>query len=165
MTSRTLVLLRHAKAERPDRYPKDIDRPLSARGRVDAAAAGRWLAGEGIVPDLVLCSPSVRTRQTWESAGPALGDVPVVYEALLYIGGVDETLELVHQTEATVSTVLVIGHNPTLSILSSVLDPGGSAGDGLHTAGLAVHRLDGAWPDFAAHSGALTLEYTARGTR
>jgi phosphohistidine phosphatase len=164
MTSRTLVLLRHAKAERPDRYPRDIDRPLSARGRADAAAAGRWLADQGIFPDLVLCSPSVRTRQTWEAAGPALGDAPVVYETLLYIGGVDEALELVRQAEATVSTVLMIGHNPTLSILSAVLDPNGSTGDGLHTAGLAVHRLDGGWADFAAKSGPLTQEYTARGS-
>jgi hypothetical protein len=62
MTMHTLVLLRHAKAERPDRYPQDVDRPLSSRGRADAAAAGRWLADAGLVPDRVLCSPSVRTR-------------------------------------------------------------------------------------------------------
>ena len=46
------MLLRHAKADNPPAVA-DIDRPLTARGHADAAAAGAWLAHRGYVPDLV----------------------------------------------------------------------------------------------------------------
>ena len=45
MTARTLVLLRHAKAETPGELP-DIERRLTTRGERDADAAGFWLAGQ-----------------------------------------------------------------------------------------------------------------------
>jgi phosphohistidine phosphatase len=62
MSIRTLVILRHAKAANPEGVP-DVDRPLTDRGRADAAAAGAWIAQHGIVPDLVLCAPQVRYEQ------------------------------------------------------------------------------------------------------
>ena len=70
--TRTLVLLRHAKAEAAGSdAPDDAERPLTARGHADAAAAGAWLARHGLLPDVVICSPARRTRQTWH--GVALG--------------------------------------------------------------------------------------------
>jgi phosphohistidine phosphatase len=79
---RTLVLLRHAKADRPNGVP-DVDRPLTERGHADSALAGAWLVKHGYVPDLVLASPSRRTRQTWHSVAVALanaGSPTVRYE-------------------------------------------------------------------------------------
>jgi phosphohistidine phosphatase len=70
VSTRTLVILRHAKAANPQGVA-DPDRPLSQRGHADAAAAGVWLARRGLQPDLVVCSPALRTRQTWH--GVALG--------------------------------------------------------------------------------------------
>jgi phosphohistidine phosphatase len=157
MTRRTLVLLRHAKAEHPNGYPQDIDRPLSSRGRADAAAAGRWLVEAGLVPELVLCSSAVRTRETWRSAAETVGEIPIVYEPRLYLAGVPDALDLIQETDASVSVLLVIGHNPTLSALSATLDPDG--GDGLRTAGIAVHRLTGTWQ---VRSAPLTHSHTAR---
>src|SRR5947199_719058 len=93
--TRTLVILRHAKAERPTGVA-DIDRPLTGRGHEDAAAAGAWLASRGYAPDLVLCSPAKRTRQTWHGVAMALAGAPEVrYEPALYAGAVDEALDLV----------------------------------------------------------------------
>jgi len=162
MTTRTLVLLRHAKAERPEGYAKDIDRPLSARGRADAAAAGRWLEDNDLVPDQVLCSPSVRTRQTWQYTALAT-EMLIAYEQSLYFGGPAEMIELIQETTATVSTLLVIGHNPTISVVSGRLDPHGTTGDGLRTAGLAVHRFEGAWSALEPGKVPRTAEHTARG--
>src|SRR4051812_5811332 len=65
MTARTLVLLRHAKAETPGDLI-DFDRKLTTKGETDADAAGAWLADERWHPGLVLCSPAARTRQTWQ---------------------------------------------------------------------------------------------------
>ena len=62
MPVRTLVLVRHAKAETPGEQP-DFDRALTATGRADADAAGAWLADHGLRPQLVLCSAARRTRR------------------------------------------------------------------------------------------------------
>ena len=67
---RTLIIVRHAKAESFSSTP-DLSRPLTPRGHADANAAGAWLAMHGYRPDLVICSPARRTRQTWH--GIAIG--------------------------------------------------------------------------------------------
>ena len=88
MTTHRLVLLRHAKAEHGLDVP-DHDRPLTLRGRRQSAEVGTALAEAGLVPDLVLCSSSVRTRQTWELARGPLGAEPeVVFSDELYDAGV-----------------------------------------------------------------------------
>ena len=64
-SDRTLLLLRHAKSDYPDDVA-DHERPLAPRGVRDAPHTGTWLADAGRVPDLVLCSDALRTRQTYE---------------------------------------------------------------------------------------------------
>jgi phosphohistidine phosphatase len=166
--ARTLVLLRHAKAEPPTGHA-DEQRPLSARGHSDALAAGAWLAGR-LAPDLVLCSPSRRTRQTWEGVAAAMREVGVSgspevrYEPLLYDGGAEDLLAAVREVGDGVSVVLVIGHNPTLSQLAFTLDPAARLDPGgLRTCGLTVHRIVGAWQDCAPGGGPMTVTHTARG--
>ncbi|MCP2324110.1 phosphohistidine phosphatase [Hamadaea flava] len=172
MTARTLVLLRHAKADRPSGIA-DTDRPLTDRGHADAAAAGAWLLASGHVPDLVLCSPARRTRQTWHSVAIALGGAgspKVQYERELYDGELAEALDLIaaaakeSAAEASAGkshTILLIGHNPTISQLSAALDQAGQAdSDGLRTSGIAVHELPDEW-----HAGTvapLRATHTAR---
>lgn len=165
MTERTLVLLRHAKAERPA-GTADLDRPLTARGHADAGAAGLWLARHDLLPAEVICSPAKRTRQTWHGVAPALGGrAPEVrYEALMYGGTASELLDLIRGAGEGADTVLVIGHNPTISDLSGLLDPTAVRdSDGLRTSGLAVHRFEGAWADIEPGKAALTDSHTARG--
>jgi phosphohistidine phosphatase len=162
MTPRTLVLLRHAKAEHPP-MTADMDRSLSARGHADAAAAGAWLASQGLVPDLVLCSPTRRTRETWHAVELTLDGSPtVVYDPRLYEGGASEMIEAIRDVEQATRTVLVIGHNPTISMVSGVLDPANDVDDGLRTSGLAVHRLAGSWSECGRGEAPLTATHTAR---
>jgi phosphohistidine phosphatase len=172
MTARTLVLLRHAKAETPGDDP-DFDRRLTTRGENDADAAGAWLADERLRPDLVFCSPAARTRQTWQGVSIALAQAQsgqvspeVRYEKGLYDGGRTEVFDLLRTVPDTVRTVLVVGHNPTVSEVSVLLVPD-DEWDGqqvaLHTAGLAVHRADGPWSATEPGSMRLTERHTARG--
>jgi phosphohistidine phosphatase len=167
MTARSLVLLRHAKAETPVGVPDD-KRPLSARGHADAQAAGAWLAKRN-VPELVLCSPTKRTRQTWHAVAASLKakrDPVVRYDRRLYFGDTDDLLAMVRETKDSVSTVLIIGHNPTLSQLAFDLDPdGGLDSDGLRTCGLSVHAVDGSWSDYGPRRAPITATHTARGDR
>ncbi|MEJ3743436.1 histidine phosphatase family protein [Actinomycetes bacterium KLBMP 9797] len=165
MTDRTLVLLRHSKADRPARIA-DIDRPLTARGHADAAAAGAWLARRRLLPDVVICSPAKRTRQTWHGVALALGEcTPTVsYEAPLYGGDAEELLAAIRSAPEHAATVLVIGHNPPISELSLLLDPNGAIdSDGLRTSGIAVHRVEGGWAGCAPGSAPLASTHTARG--
>jgi phosphohistidine phosphatase len=170
MSARTLVLLRHAKAETPGEEP-DFVRRLTDRGKSDADAAGSWLADEGVRPDLVLCSPATRTRQTWHGVAIALaqadpeGAAPeVLYEQGLYGGGRTEVIDLLRAVDDDVSTVLVIGHNPTMSDVSILLRPDDEDVDvELKTAGLAVHKAEGPWSLTEPGSMKLVTTHTARG--
>lgn len=166
MTDRTLVLLRHAKAEqRPG--AADVDRPLTARGYDDAGAAGAWLAAQALVPDMVICSPARRARQTWRAAATALGGdataIPAVYEPRVYRAATgEELMDVVAGAEPEVAVLLLIGHNPALSQLSGLLDPAGGAEDGLRTSGIAVHRVSGTWSECAPRSAPVRAAHTAR---
>lgn len=158
---RTIVLLRHAKAEQPAALG-DMERGLTPRGHSDAAHAGDWLAGQGVWPELVICSPSKRTRQTWREASAAGHDVPAVFEPLLYGGTADDLAGVVRQIDDAVRSVLIVGHNPTISHFSALLDPVGAADTGLRTCGVAIHQLPGPWAGCAPGSAPLVDSYTAR---
>jgi phosphohistidine phosphatase len=161
MTVRTLILLRHAKAADPDDYATDIERPLTARGHRDATAAGLWLAAEGYVPDAVLCSTAVRTRETLSDLSLKSDKSPVAFDPRIYAGPALDTLDLIQTVGATVETLLLVGHNPTISDLSDELAPRALEDGGLATSGIAVHRFEGTWKDLAA--AALVNQHTARG--
>ncbi|MEU9208042.1 histidine phosphatase family protein [Streptomyces sp. NPDC048415] len=126
---RRLVVLRHAKSAWPAGVP-DHERPLAPRGRRDAPAAGRALAGADWLPDLALCSTALRARQTWELAAEQWSTPPPVrLEARLYGADVPELIEAVREVPEHVRTLLLIGHNPGLEELILEL-----AGDGLDDA-------------------------------
>jgi phosphohistidine phosphatase len=161
-TTRALVILRHAKSEHPEGVA-DADRPLSERGHADAAAAGAWLLHSGLHPDLVLCSPARRTRQTWHGVALALTTAPEVrYETAIYSGSVRSLIATVRAAAPEASTVLLIGHNPGLSELSALLDPDGADVSGLRTAGIAVHTFTGAWTELGNDAARLSTSHTAR---
>lgn len=172
MTDRSLVLLRHAKAEQAPPGLPDEDRPLTARGHADSAAAGVWLARRRYLPDLVLSSPARRTRQTWHGVAVALVDavgsvapeVEVHFQRKLYAGDPEDLLRLVRSTADEVTTILLVGHNPTISDLSALLDPDAATdSDGLRTAGIAVHAVPGGWAACAPSEAPLAVAHTARG--
>lgn len=154
---RTLLLLRHAKAE-PSHEAGDHGRGLTPRGRRDASAVGSWLAERDLVPDLVLCSDAVRAAQTWEAAADALpGPVPVRAEPRLYEASAASVVNLLAETSDDVRTLLVVGHEPVMSATAGALAGPGSDGAllaavraHLPTAGVAVLKLDGEWPELEA---------------
>ncbi|WP_250445322.1 histidine phosphatase family protein [Actinotalea sp. C106] len=120
---RRLVLLRHAKAEATGGTSDEL-RPLSLTGRRQCAQVGARLLESGLVPGHVLVSSALRTRQTWELLRVALGEdaSPVVeVEDLLYEARTHDVLELVRGVDPEVRTVLVVGHEPTMSATTAVL--------------------------------------------
>jgi phosphohistidine phosphatase len=164
MSAHTLVLLRHAKADNPPGL-SDVERPLVQRGRIDAWAAGAWLGTRELRPQLVLCSPARRTRETWHGVAVALAesgtDAPEVrYEPRLYTGDARVLLDLLRTVPNEAGTVLVVGHNPTVSDASVLLDPDAGEVAALRTAALAVHAVQGSWAGLG--SAELRERHTAR---
>ncbi|MFE2580435.1 SixA phosphatase family protein [Streptomyces sp. NPDC059378] len=169
---RRLVVLRHAKSAWPEGVP-DHRRPLAPRGRRDAPAAGRALAEADFLPDLALCSPALRARQTWDLAAAEWGTPPPVrYEPRLYGADATELLDVVRETPPEIETLLLIGHNPGLEEL--VLDLADDGLDGaldevrtkFPTSAIAVLAWYGStWRALAPGSALLTSMTVPRGRR
>lgn len=116
---RRLMLLRHAKSDWGDPSLADIERPLAPRGRRAAAVIGAYLRGHALVPDLIVTSPAVRTRETVELLG--LDAVPVEADRALYGGGEDGLLERLRIVPDEVRALLLVGHNPGIGRLAALL--------------------------------------------
>jgi phosphohistidine phosphatase len=163
---RRLVLLRHAKAEQlGGAVHGDAQRPLALVGRRQSGQVGLALASAGLRPDLVLCSSSLRTRQTWELSRGALGTdgIEVRIDEAVYHAGVDDLLEMVRALGEGVRTVLVVGHEPTMSRTAATLAGDGSdaaavarARAGVPTATFSVVETTGPWWSLSAENGRLT---------
>ena len=109
-----VIFLRHAKSDWHAGATDDLSRPLTDRGRAAAAAVGSFLAEAGHVPNLVLCSPAVRARQTVEIA-IAAGDWTCPTDTVdeLYYGTVEDMVALACKRQVPV--LMIIGHEPTIS--------------------------------------------------
>ena len=161
--------MRHAKAEQVG--PTDFERALSRRGRADAEAAGAWLAELGVSPDVALVSAAVRTRETWlgVAEGASWSLAPTLDEGL-YAAGPETAMDLLRGLDASVGCVVVVGHNPTMAYVASLLDDGTGDPDagnqlatGFPTGALAVFSYAGVWADLEAASARLTAFHVARG--
>lgn len=137
----TLVLVRHAHAATG---ADDRARRLDARGRDEATSVRRWLADQGLVPDRVVVSPAVRTRETWELA--SVGAAEVRYDERVYEASVQELLSVVAETPASVGTLVLVGHNPAVEQLAWSLDDSPAAREqtdrGMRPAAVAAFFLD-----------------------
>jgi phosphohistidine phosphatase len=60
-------------------------------------------------------------------------------------------------------TVLLIAHNPGISLLSALLDPERADQDGMRTSDVVVHRADVDWPQLGVGRAPITDRHTARG--
>jgi phosphohistidine phosphatase len=166
----TLSLLRHAKSSWDDPGLGDVERPLNERGEKAAARMGAYMAEHGIAPDLVLSSPSVRTRQTLDLLLPKLPSrPPVAFEDNLYLASAATMLRRVRKLKAAVSHVMVVGHDPGMHSLAAELAGSGNPADlqalaaKFPTAGLAVIAFEArAWPQVKPGAGRLVLFMTPR---
>jgi phosphohistidine phosphatase len=92
----------------------DRDRQLTARGHRDARLMGSVIAESGI-PDLILCSPARRARETLEGIVETLGTTPkVAIVDRLYDARDPTYLDLIGMHGDAAARLLVIAHNPTI---------------------------------------------------
>ena len=109
--TRDILLLRHAHAEAAGPGQADLDRPLSPEGQAEAEAAGRWLLEHRLLPDLVLCSPARRTRETLEAVLAVIGYVDQRLEPAIY-DATPGTLAALADGHRDLGRLMLVGHNP-----------------------------------------------------
>jgi phosphohistidine phosphatase len=143
---KTLYLLRHAKSSWDDPGLSDFDRPLAQRGIDASARIAHHMRENGIVPEVVLCSPAVRAKQTLEGLGDAVGPAEIVFDHDIYDATESDLLAAVRRVKSDPGSVMLIGHNPSMQRLALLLCQEGARLDELRakypTAALATLSLD-----------------------
>lgn len=152
-SSKTLIVMRHGEAAMPW-GTGDFDRQLTERGAQQAAAAGHWMVEQGLVPEMIVCSAALRTRQTCTWVCDSLGEkAPTAsLEEQLYNCSPQHLQAVVGQTPETVRALLVIAHYPAVQEAALSLASRGSdyealmdASGGFPPSGTAVLAVDKPW--------------------
>tara|TARA_Y100000996_G_scaffold170834_1_gene132772 strand:+ start:4585 stop:5067 length:483 start_codon:yes stop_codon:yes gene_type:complete len=115
-----IFFLRHAKSSWDDFALKDFDRPLSTRGIQDAELMGNFFRSKKIKLDLVLSSPSKRTKETIEhffsKDKPKLEFIDNIFHASM-----EDILDELYQVSEEMNTVMIVGHNPSMHDITEFL--------------------------------------------
>jgi phosphohistidine phosphatase len=163
---RTLVLMRHAKSDYPAGVV-DHERPLAPRGVREAGIAGDWLRSNVPPIDAVLCSTAARTRETLSRTGV---DAPATFIKRLYDAMPGTVIEEINGVDDNVSTLLVIGHEPTTSSvvlgLADASESDHEAAESISTkfptSAIAVLRTESEWADLGLGGAALVTFHVPR---
>ena len=161
-----LLLFRHAKAVPGSAGTDDHARELMPRGRDDAARTGRYIERRDYTPEVILSSTSARTMETVELASAYFAAARIDYLEPLYLAEPEVILSLVKLIPDKVRSVMVVGHNPGLEQLATLLarepvkrkerDRFDQLEEKFPTAALAVLEFDvDRWRDVAPGEGAL----------
>ncbi len=161
MSKHTLVLVRHCKASMSS-AGSDMQRPLSTAGQAQAEELGRQMKDMVRSLSVVLVSPALRARQTWDGiargAGLTEGSMPLVkVEDKIYEGGAMQIME-VARLGSTGYTSMVIGHEPTISSAVSLIVKDGEdakVAHGMSTGSAAVVVADKNWHEWHSHVGTM----------
>lgn len=118
-----LYLLRHAqKAQNSE----DADTPLSAKGEEQAKALGEWVRQHDVTFDHILCSPALRTKQTFELLNMKESSIELeeaLYDSMMRSGQdlIDSLNEAIEKTKNDINNLLIIAHMPNLMRLCHFL--------------------------------------------
>jgi phosphohistidine phosphatase len=144
----TLVVVRHAKADRPP-GTDDAERPLLPRGREQARAVGAWLREVIGRPGLVVTSPARRTTETVDGLLDALHEdpPPVVQDESVYEASLGDLLRVVRGLDDDEDVIVLVGHDPAVSELVTEL-----TGEPVRLGTAAARALEvpSAWADTPA---------------
>jgi phosphohistidine phosphatase len=124
--AKKLILYRHGKSDWDADYVNDHERPLAERGRNSAAMMGKLLSASGQTPDLIVTSSALRARQTTAISIEEGGwNADVKVDDTLYYGGPEAILSLIHSFPQNKARVMLVGHEPKWSLITSRLIGGG----------------------------------------
>lgn len=142
-----IYLLRHAEAAEKALGDTDFNRPLTARGREDAARMGQAMAERSWRPEVVLSSPALRCKETWDAVADAVPVDAIFHERILYDGSAADYVDAIAGAGGH-GSVLVCGHNPMTAEAADLLldrrnDRDAFSRQGFKKGALAVIEIDG----------------------
>ncbi len=149
-----LFLIRHAHAVSVESGMKDIERPLSGNGLRDATHIGLYLNDRSIVPDAILSSPAIRTKETVESITNQIhfSDDSVEFIDDLYEPSIRVMARVIGEIKENVNDVLLVSHNPAITYLSEYLT--GEPIGNMAPASMVEIEFDGiSWSEITQGSG------------
>lgn len=124
---KTLYLVRHAKSSWEEPGTKDIDRPLIEKGIKKTQRVIEYFQKNKISVDLMISSPAVRAYETAKLIAKGI-DYPVKnikQDNKIYDGYYDRILDIIYSTPNEVNSLMIFGHNPTITHLANLfLYPG-----------------------------------------
>jgi phosphohistidine phosphatase len=114
---KSLVVMRHATAGQAS---SDYDRPLTSGGISDVAEAAKELKSL-MRPQMFLVSGSLRTRMTAKEVNNVfhLDDSLIAYDDRIYEASCSDLIGRLREISPSIDNVLMIGHNPGVSMLVS----------------------------------------------
>lgn len=113
--SKRIILYRHAKSSWEDLHIDDYDRQLNSRGLIDAEYMASVIGTKIILPDLIICSGALRTKQTIDALRKKNPFIEIEYNDNLYLAESFAIDYLVSEVANEVETLLICGHNPGLT--------------------------------------------------
>lgn len=118
---KSLYLIRHAKSSWKNLTLSDFDRPLNKRGKVDAPLMAELLKEKNIKPDLIIASPSYRTRKTAQIIATKIGynKNEIIYFESLYHATLTTLLDAIKYLDDRYENVFIVGHNPSINYFAN----------------------------------------------
>ncbi len=114
-----LYILRHTQKDESVQNQYDYDIELTQKGKKDAKTIAQKLKSREILPDLIVSSPAIRTRQTSQIVAQELNyHKNIMYNEVIYQAFFNEIVESITYTFDTVNTLMIVGHNPSLTALA-----------------------------------------------
>ena len=161
-----LMILRHAKAVPWGSVPDDFSRPLNDDGIAHAEAVSQWMLDNIDLPEMILCSPAQRTRETLQPLLEKNADLEERTRFLpqIYGASTGTLINILDHAFAECDSVLVVGHNPGLGqiVFESIRESQLQKIKRLATGTLVVIDVE---PDWAEGMGRGIIEHKIRGKK
>lgn len=138
-----LILMRHATYQRSG-ADSDYGYKLSSVGKKEAKQAATLMRECGFEPDLILSSSAKRASQTAGLLADyfSLSKKRIIEDKSLYLSAPETLLDAVKALPDTFSRVIVVAHNPGVSVLIRNLSQAQSIGS-LPPSGFGIFDFEG----------------------
>jgi len=118
--------MRHGRAEKFSDSQPDIFRDLLRSGIEETRIVGNKVRSTGFTPDIIISSKARRAQETAKVMAACLhADADkIVFDCRIFEASDTDLLEIIMELPDELSSVLIVGHNPTMSLLSFKLFSG-----------------------------------------
>lgn len=148
-TTKTLLVIRHAKSSWDIGTLNDFERPLNERGKRDAPEMAKRLKEKNILIDAFVSSPAKRAKKTSEYFIHEYGrnKEDIIFISKLYHAPATVFFEVATSLQENLKTVAIFSHNPGITDFVNQLTETIRL-DNMPTCGIFAVQFNGSWKDF-----------------